>query len=133
MNIFTGSPLYHPKSRYVTTYHGSILQQSFAVAEALRRLISGQATKLSQTTIPFEMKLHLDHGVIVKGTLMTTTVVVARDRFMRFVLASWDKTVFNILLVTFNEDDSISVEHHQNPPDVSMIHKPAFEAIMAPS
>ena len=99
----------------------------------LSRLISCQAKTLLQTELPLEMKLYLNKGVEVKGNLLQISMVVKENTFVRFILTFWNKAVFNLLLVEFRADDSITVEHHQNPRDPTQSHRPEYDAIVHPS
>lgn len=129
MSTHSESPISHPQSRHVQTFHGTLIDQDPTIIMGLSRLISCQAKSLEQTELPTEITLSLKNGVKIKGNLLPCSMVVFKDRFIRFLLLAWNQAVCNIFLVQFRSDDSVSVEHYQNPRDPTQSHRPEYEVI----
>ncbi len=133
MSQHNKNPISNPNCRYIETFNGTLIEQEITVILGFSRLISRRAKTLKQTELPTEITLSLQGGVKVKGSILPSSLVTTKDRFIRFLLLAWNQDVFNMFLVELQSDDSITVEHHQNPRDPTQIHRPQYDAVVHPS
>ncbi len=133
MSAYTSLPINHPNKVHVATFQGRLEEQDADITRALTRLITHTGDTLSTTGLSENIKLQMSGGITVQGKLLVSSLTVKRGTYVRFLLTSWNKTIFSFLLVELMASGLIIVEHNQNPSDQSQLHRRPFEAVIKPS